>query len=393
MDCDSVNEHYMMVQHTPEEYVEMLIIIYGEAGHNGLVAQRMYYERFPHRPSPSHTIFVRIQQRLQEICIFILKKTCGAKQTRRTVDFEENPSTSTRKISDAMNVSQSTVITASPPTGADVFLGSALCWLSCVAVLTSLLFMMSASSEVITTTYHCKRCKAKAVDVLQCINCENCYHKSCATYAANVKILDDNKILCCETNTPIIQEKDNDIENDNSKGNDDVDEDFVKAVSNFSDDDNKIDMVIFKYIVKQKDLIIKALQAKIDTLEQFIVKQKDQMILVQQKKISILENCLEQNLSINEENIPLDKVSHQNIFTSNKISQTSKTLEASAANSNESAPCSSNQNHSDLHQIVNTNPEDSVIEDQEGGSMELGWTEVVRKNVNKQIGLKKTILI
>ncbi|PSN33349.1 hypothetical protein C0J52_27931 [Blattella germanica] len=101
---------------------------------------------------------------------------------------------------------------------------------------------MSASSESITTTYHCKRCQTKAVDVLHCINCENCYHKSCATYAANVKILDDNKILCCETNTPIIQEKDNDIEDDNSKGNDDVDEEFVKAVSNFSDNDNKIDM-------------------------------------------------------------------------------------------------------------------------------------------------------
>ena len=99
----------MMVEYTFEEYTEMLII-YGEAGRNGRAAQRMYHERFPHRPTPSHTIFVRIQQRLRETGSFIPKRTdCGARQMRRTVDLEENPSTSrpTRKIADVMNVSQS----------------------------------------------------------------------------------------------------------------------------------------------------------------------------------------------------------------------------------------------------------------------------------------------
>lgn len=106
-----------MVEYTFEEYTEMLII-YGEAGRNGRAAQRLYHERFPHRPTPSHNIFVRIQQRLRETGTFIPKRAdCGAPQTRRTVDFEEevlhhveeNPSTSTRKIAVAMNVTQSSV--------------------------------------------------------------------------------------------------------------------------------------------------------------------------------------------------------------------------------------------------------------------------------------------
>ena len=53
--CDSVNEHYMMVEYTFEEYTKMLII-YGEAGRNGRAEQRMYHERFLHRPTPSHRL-------------------------------------------------------------------------------------------------------------------------------------------------------------------------------------------------------------------------------------------------------------------------------------------------------------------------------------------------
>ncbi|PSN30750.1 hypothetical protein C0J52_27311 [Blattella germanica] len=92
----------------------------GEAGRNGRAAQCMYHERFPHRHTPSHILFVRIQQRLRETGTFILKRTdCGARRKRCTVDFqkkvlhhlEENLSTSTRMIADAMNVSQSTIIT------------------------------------------------------------------------------------------------------------------------------------------------------------------------------------------------------------------------------------------------------------------------------------------
>ncbi|PSN37244.1 hypothetical protein C0J52_17949 [Blattella germanica] len=60
-----------MVEYTFEEYTEMLII-YGEAGRNGRTAQRI------------------IQQRLRETGTFISKRTdCGARQTRRSVEFEE----------------------------------------------------------------------------------------------------------------------------------------------------------------------------------------------------------------------------------------------------------------------------------------------------------------
>ncbi|PSN34170.1 hypothetical protein C0J52_23211 [Blattella germanica] len=71
-----------MVEYTFEEYTEMLII-YGEAGRNGRAEQRMYHERFLHRPTPSHTILVRIQQRLRETGSFIPKTEASHCRLRR----------------------------------------------------------------------------------------------------------------------------------------------------------------------------------------------------------------------------------------------------------------------------------------------------------------------
>ncbi|PSN49017.1 hypothetical protein C0J52_06323 [Blattella germanica] len=61
-----------------------MLLIYGEAGRFA-----PDHECFPYRPTPSHTIFVRIQQKMRETGTFIPKNTdCGARQTRPTVDFE-----------------------------------------------------------------------------------------------------------------------------------------------------------------------------------------------------------------------------------------------------------------------------------------------------------------
>ena len=42
-----------------------MIFLYGEARGNGKAARRLYQDRFPQRPTPSHTLFAVIPQRLE----------------------------------------------------------------------------------------------------------------------------------------------------------------------------------------------------------------------------------------------------------------------------------------------------------------------------------------
>ena len=53
-----------MVEYTFVEYTDM-IFLYGEARGNGRGARRLYQDRFPQRPTPSHTLFAVISQRLR----------------------------------------------------------------------------------------------------------------------------------------------------------------------------------------------------------------------------------------------------------------------------------------------------------------------------------------
>ena len=50
-----------MAEYTFAEYTDM-IFLYGEARGNGRAARRLYQDRFPQRPTPSHTLFAVIPQ-------------------------------------------------------------------------------------------------------------------------------------------------------------------------------------------------------------------------------------------------------------------------------------------------------------------------------------------
>ena len=50
-----------MVEYTFAEYIDM-IFLYGEARGNGRAARRLYKDRFPQRPTPSHTLFAVITE-------------------------------------------------------------------------------------------------------------------------------------------------------------------------------------------------------------------------------------------------------------------------------------------------------------------------------------------
>ena len=78
-----------MVDYTFVEYTEV-ILPYGKARGNWRAARRLYQDRFPQRPTPSHTLFAVVTQRLRERSTFTARKNdCGAPRRLRTPELEE----------------------------------------------------------------------------------------------------------------------------------------------------------------------------------------------------------------------------------------------------------------------------------------------------------------
>ena len=62
-----------------------MIFLYGKARGNVRGGRRLYQDRFPERPIPSHTLFAVIPQRLRERGTFTAKRNnCGDPRRRRT---------------------------------------------------------------------------------------------------------------------------------------------------------------------------------------------------------------------------------------------------------------------------------------------------------------------
>ena len=78
-----------MVEYTFAEYTDM-ILPYGEARGNGRAARHLYQDRFPQRPTPLHTLFAVITQRLRERGTFTASRNdCSAPRRLRTPELEE----------------------------------------------------------------------------------------------------------------------------------------------------------------------------------------------------------------------------------------------------------------------------------------------------------------
>lgn len=103
-----------MVHHTNSEYVDMLLI-YGEVHQNSAAASRLYAERFPNRPRPIPQKFTALVIRARETGVLQTRpgRDGGPGRHQRTLDaeeeilnlVEEDPSSSTRKISRRVDVS------------------------------------------------------------------------------------------------------------------------------------------------------------------------------------------------------------------------------------------------------------------------------------------------
>ena len=67
-----------------------MIFLYGKTRGNGRAARRLYQDRFPQRPTPSHTLYAVIPQRLRERGTFTASRNnCGVARRRRIPELEE----------------------------------------------------------------------------------------------------------------------------------------------------------------------------------------------------------------------------------------------------------------------------------------------------------------
>lgn len=117
----------------------------------------------------------------------------------------------------------------------------------------------------------CRTCKRKVVSFVKCVNCDSYYHSGCAKKLKLPRI--GEKLTKCCTNS--------DFEDDKTDG-------FFEALENLStSSDNKIDINIFKYVIRQKNVLINELNDKIKLLNQMLDITTQQMRSEFPKKMGI----------------------------------------------------------------------------------------------------------
>ena len=174
---------------------------------------------------------------------------------------------------------------------------------------------MAVNNNSVGNQYLCKRCKKKVVNGLKCLVCDNFYHNRCAELTDNVKFLDENNITCC----------DSDCNNSecNSVNEDEISAAFLDALNSNHSSDSKIDIRIFKYVLKQKDSIISELRERVKDLTQHVIllKSHNSGTREQITKARVLQNnttkaidCSEQNINVNNKAKQTASVSQQSVL-------------------------------------------------------------------------------
>lgn len=115
----------------------------------------------------------------------------------------------------------------------------------------------------------CRRCKkSNLTSAIKCTKCDNCFHYSCAKHYINAKIIDEPNFTCCNSET-------------SAKEDSEINSDFWAAINDITDQEKGVDIRIFNYIVKQKDVLIDELYGKIKLLNQQITDMKKSSAVVQ----------------------------------------------------------------------------------------------------------------
>lgn len=235
----------------------------------------------------------------------------------------------------------------------------------------------------------CKRCKAKLINGLKCTLCQNVFHNSCAKLIGNMKFIDENHVQCCESanedvlvknlegdkEEPLINVKCCGSYNESSKINE-TEVEFLKALTELSDSENKIDVRIVNYIIQQKDCLIT---------------EKDRVIVELREKVDILMNQLSfsSNISKFEKSskvINKSKLGHVNLGEVKQISDNTEIAGLFISEEN----CNSVQTRSIIEADCNVQNSDIKIKTNNIVSTENiqnksdeEWTSVVKKNSHK----------
>lgn len=115
---------------------------------------------------------------------------------------------------------------------------------------------MAPGADGIVSALTCKRCNRKVINGIKCQKCSSTFHSSCAKLYNNVKQSDDKTfIICCESESVV---------------NSEPDAAFYDALEDLANSDKKVDIHLFSYIIKQKDIIINELREKINLLHKQI---------------------------------------------------------------------------------------------------------------------------
>nr|CAI5862439.1 unnamed protein product [Callosobruchus analis] len=115
---------------------------------------------------------------------------------------------------------------------------------------------LSKTFDLVDHDILCCKLDTYAQSGVKCVKCDTVTHRGCLKYLKNVTIIDSDLIVCCE-DVPVIPV------------GCDSDSPFFDAIDHQADD-NKVDVRIFHYIVKQKDMLIKELYDKNDLLNEKI---------------------------------------------------------------------------------------------------------------------------
>lgn len=202
----------------------------------------------------------------------------------------------------------------------------------------------------------CKRCKSKVASGIKCIICKRMFHNSCAKKMANIVNIDEHTVKCCE-----IQD---DIVNDEASI---TTEAFFEAINDNVDGNNKIDLRIFKYVVKQKDDVIRQLEERIKLLEtrtEFVTRNNEVNVSEQQ---TVIHNTNQMNIQNKEQKVNYVKKGHMKISSAENV-----------GNFGNSVSVSADMEHGELVNVPGENTKFQV-KNGEKDDTKSSWVEIVRK--------------
>lgn len=215
---------------------------------------------------------------------------------------------------------------------------------------------------------NCKCCKKKVVNGLKCNECGIHFHINCAK-KVNVKFLDDNTIKCCDESERVKEE---------SECINDDDIVFMDALNDISDENNKIDIRIVKYILQQKDSIISELRERIQIMTQHTELLSKCVQSENLKNVKIMESSLKQIESNGENSELSNKLNVECVRTGNQMTYTSKEATTNVTNvpgmEKHKVNISNNNNNDNSHNSGNNVKLTNAIV-----SNNQQWTEVVKR--------------